>query len=62
MKRYHILFKDDNSTPYAKGVNIEAEDEHSALARFKEEFPNAQFLYMASEEMFDWKYVRAQIS
>jgi hypothetical protein len=55
MKEYHITFltKGDN---IAKGKKYKADDVIGALEQFKEEFPDAIFLYIASEEMFNYKY------
>ena len=55
MKEYHITFltKDDN---IAKGKKYQADNVIGALMQFEEEYPDAIFLYIASEEMFNYKY------
>lgn len=55
MKEYHITFltKDDN---IAKGKKYSATSARAALLFFEEEYPEAVFLYIASEEMFNYKY------
>lgn len=55
MKTYHVTFlnPDDN---IAKGKKYQAKDEIAALVEFQIEYPDAIFLYIASEEMFNYKY------
>lgn len=40
----------------ATGKNYEANDEIKALRLFWSEYPKATFLYIASSDMFDYKY------
>jgi hypothetical protein len=55
MKEYHVTFisKDTN---ISTGKKYHADDVIGALEQFKKEFPEAIFLYIASEEMFNYKY------
>ncbi len=55
MKEYHITFisKDTN---ISTGKKYHADNAIGALKQFEEEFPEAIFLYIASEEMFNYKY------
>lgn len=55
MKEYHVTFinPDDN---ISTGKKYKAENVVRAIVLFEMEFPNAIFLYIASEEMFNYKY------
>lgn len=55
MRRYHIMFR-LGSHGVATGKNYEATDEIKALRMFRQDYPDATFLYIASSEMFDYKY------
>lgn len=55
MKRYHITFR---LGAVVTGRNYEAKDEISALKIWRQEFAASDitFLYIASQEMFEYKY------
>lgn len=55
MKVYHVTYIEVGEL-MATGKRIEAKDEIQALEIFREEHPNDVFLYIASEEMFNYKY------
>lgn len=56
MKEYHITFVKKN-TNIASGKKYEAVDAIGALIKFNDEFgDDVVFLYIASEEMFNYKY------
>lgn len=55
MKKYHVTFY-DSETYLATGRNYDAISLHEAIEQFYNEFPDAVFLYIASEEMFKFKY------
>jgi len=55
MKVYHITFIESSSF-VATGKRYEANTPIEALAYFELEFPDAVFLYIASSEMFNYKY------
>lgn len=53
--KYHITFimPDQN---VSTGITINAVTPIHALANFELKYPNAIFLYIASSEMFNYKY------
>jgi len=55
MKRYHITFR---LGEVVTGRNYEAKDEIAALKQWRNEYTDQQvtFLYVASQEMFEYKY------
>lgn len=55
MKTYHVTYIELGDT-VATGKKYEAKDELQALEMFRVEHPNDVFLYIASEEMFNYKY------
>lgn len=54
-KIYHVTFLNSDNN-ISSGKRYEAVNEIKALNKFREEYPNAVFLYIASEEMFNYKY------
>jgi hypothetical protein len=55
MKTYHVTFIEPGEL-VSTGKRYEAKDEIQALEMFRVEHPNDVFLYIASEEMFNYKY------
>ncbi len=54
MKKYHILFIHAGESK-STGINIESMTVTGALRQFFKEHPDVTFLYIASEEMFNFK-------
>ena len=57
MKKYHILFKLDLNNFFSNGKDYQAENIIQAIELFIKEFPNAIILNVASEEMFDCRFL-----
>lgn len=55
MKTYHVTYIEVGAA-VATGKKYEAKNEIQALEMFRVENPNVIFLYIASEEMFNYKY------
>lgn len=56
MKAYHITFLLSADSNICTGKRYESADEIQALIAFRQEYPNSKFLYIASEDMFNYKY------
>jgi hypothetical protein len=55
MKKYHVTFIEKDQV-ISSGKMYLATTPFSALIAYTDEFPEATFLYIASEEMFNYKY------
>lgn len=55
MKVYHVTFINSGDN-ISTGKKYIAENEIDAIHQFRREYKNAIFLYIASEEMFNYKY------
>lgn len=56
MKAFHITFKENDTDSISTGKRYNADNAISALIQFEKDYPNAMFLYIASEDMFNYKY------
>lgn len=56
MKSYHITFLSGPDAMISTGKTYQAPTPIAALAEFEIEFPDATFLYIASSDMFNYKY------
>lgn len=56
MKSYHITFLKSSDDQVSTGKTYQAMTPICALAEFEIEYPNATFLYIASSDMFNYKY------
>jgi hypothetical protein len=56
MKAFHITYKENETDNICTGKRYNADNAISALIHFENEYPNALFLYIASEDMFNYKY------
>ena len=56
MKAYHITFLKSSDDQVSTGKTYQAMTPICALAEFEIEYPNATFLYIASSDMFNYKY------
>ena len=57
MKKFHIVFLEKDTDTISIGKHYLATDNIGAILKFNNEFPNAVFLYIASEEMFDCRFL-----
>lgn len=55
MNSYHVTFIPEGQT-VATGKRYDADSPIKALYFFSQEYPGAVFLYIASSEMFTYKY------
>jgi len=55
MKTYHITFLESDKASVSTGMNYFATSPIGALIKFENEYPNAVFLYVASQDMFNLK-------
>jgi len=55
MKKYHITYLKTETDGTMIGTNVHASNPISALIQFENDYPNAVFLYIASEDMFNLK-------
>lgn len=55
MNTYHITYVPEGQI-FATGKRYETDSPIKALYLFTQEFPGAVFLYIASSEMFSYKY------
>ena len=53
MKTFHIVFYKKTSDRIATGKNYKANQADKAYKLFQKEYPTAEFLYLASEEMLN---------
>ena len=56
MKTYHITYLETPDSHVSTGKNYTAFSITKAIYDFTDEYPNAVILYVASEEMFNYKY------
>lgn len=56
MKSYHITFLASQTEQVSTGKTYEAPTPIAALEIFGKEYPDATFLYIASSDMFNYKY------
>lgn len=56
MKEYHVTFLVNSDEQISTGKKYIATNPISAIKSFTNEYPNAVFLYIASEDMFNYKY------
>lgn len=55
MKTFHILFIQHGEN-ISTGKNYHAETIYNAIAEFYKEFPDAELLLVASQQIFNYKY------
>jgi hypothetical protein len=56
MKKYHIVYRIHDNI-MSTGANYEAINEIEALIQWRNNYPNAIFLYVASSDLFDYRNV-----
>ena len=56
MKTYHITYLETPESHVSTGKNYRKHSIYEAISDFEYEYPNGVILYVASEEMFNYKY------